>query len=57
MLRCMRLGKIVISRNTDIMKEYVDNSAFLIDNYDADLNNAIKAIDSGKCTEEMLQRQ
>ena len=59
MLRCMRLNKIVISTDTDIMKEYVDNgSAFMIQNYDKDLLNAVELVNNNpKLCEEMLIRQ
>lgn len=47
MLRCMRLNKVVISTDTDIMKEYVDeDSAILIHNYDQDMVNAVEKINS-----------
>ncbi len=59
MLRCMRLNKLVISMDTDIMKEYVDeDSAILIHNYDQDLVNAVKEINCNPvgCI-EMLKKQ
>lgn len=59
MLRCMRLNKLVVSKDTDIMKEYVNNnSAFLIHNYDYDLVEAVKVINGnpGRCA-DMLKAQ
>ena len=59
MLRCMRLNKLVISTDTDIMKEYVDqNSAILIHNYDRDLVVAVDKINSNAddCI-DMLKKQ
>ena len=59
MLRCMRLNKLVISTDTDIMKEYVDqNSAILIHNYDDDLVDAVEKINSNPegCV-DMLKKQ
>lgn len=59
MLRCMRLNKLVIAVNIDVIQEYVDHgSAFLIGNYENDLVSAVYDIehDKKKCM-EMLQRQ
>ncbi len=59
MLRCMRLNKIVISTDTDIMKEYVeDGSAFLIHNYETELVDAVNSINHHpEICDEMLKKQ
>lgn len=59
MLRCMKYNKLVISYDTDIIREYADReSMFLIKNYESDLINAINTIkEGGAMLTEMLQRQ
>lgn len=59
MLRCMKYNKLVISYDTDVIREYTDgNSMFLIRNYESDLINAIRTVkEGGPKLIEMLQRQ
>ena len=60
MLRCMRYNKLVISSDTDIIREYADReSIFLIKNYESDLINAINTIKEGRqyILTDMLRRQ
>ena len=59
MLRCMRHNKLVISFDTDIIREYMDEgSVFLIKNYESDLINAVSTIKKGGTNLiEMLKKQ
>lgn len=59
MLRCMKYNKLVISYDTDIIREYTDRgSMFLIRNYESDLVNVIETVkEGGSKLTEMLQRQ
>jgi glycosyltransferase involved in cell wall biosynthesis len=57
MLRCMRLGKVVIAKRTDIIEEYSDDSVIMVDNYDEDLSKAMELASDPDYCRKMLDRQ
>lgn len=59
-LRCMRLKKLIISTDTDIMREYIDDkkSGFLLKNFEEQLQDTIQFIEEHPIEmEKMVEAQ